>query len=112
VFNLPNAVAPTIVEAEVQAIAMIQALPSLLSFEEFLDWCPEPGRYELIDGVVVELNPTGTHEKLAGFVAAALNFEMRQQRLPCFIPRTCTVKPFIDRAGYLLTVDQVIEAAR
>ncbi|WP_370588005.1 Uma2 family endonuclease [Trichocoleus sp. FACHB-591] len=98
-------------ETGIQAIAMVQALPSLLSFEEFLDWCPEPGRYELIDGVVIELNPTGTHEKLAGFVVAELNFEIRQQRLPCFIPRTCTVRPFTDRAGYLPDVVVLDEQA-
>lgn len=90
---------------------MIQATPKLLSFEEFLNWCPEPGRYELIDGVVVELNPTGTHEKLAGFIVAELNFEIRQQRLPYFIPRTCTVKPFTERAGYLPDISVLDEEA-
>jgi Uma2 family endonuclease len=47
---------------------MTQALPAVLTFrtfEEFLEWYPEGrGRYELIDGVVVEMNPTGDHEEV------------------------------------------------
>ena len=37
---------------------MIQALPKPLTFEEFVGWLPETGRYELIDGIVVEMQPT------------------------------------------------------
>jgi len=38
---------------------MIQAIPKLLRLKEFLNWYPENGHYELIDGTVVEMQPTG-----------------------------------------------------
>ncbi|MGB3693190.1 MAG: Uma2 family endonuclease [Spirulinaceae cyanobacterium] len=33
-----------------------------MSFEEFVAWLPQDGRYELIDGNVFEMQPTGKHE--------------------------------------------------
>lgn len=39
---------------------MIQALPRLMTFQEFLAWKPETERYELHDGVIVEMQPTIT----------------------------------------------------
>ena len=45
---------------------MAQALPKLLTFEEFLAWYPEDGRrYELIEGEIVEMRPVGQHELIA-----------------------------------------------
>jgi len=39
-----------------------------ISFEEFLESYPEDGRrYELIEGVIVEMLPTGSHEDISGF---------------------------------------------
>lgn len=31
---------------------MIQALPKLLTFDEFIEWLPENRRYELHDGAI------------------------------------------------------------
>jgi Uma2 family endonuclease len=48
---------------------MVQAVPQLLSLEEFLNWYPDRGgRYELWNGVVIEMQPTGPHEQVAGFL--------------------------------------------
>lgn len=80
---------------------MIQSQTRSLSFEEFLAWYPEDGkRYELIEGAIVEMPPTGSHEDLSGFLVAELNFEIRRQNLPYSIPRTCIVKPDTSRSGY------------
>lgn len=80
---------------------MIQAVPELMTFEQFLDWYPEDGRqFELIEGIPVEMNPTGTHEDVAGFLVAELSFHFRVNQLPYSIPRTCTVRPHRDRTGY------------
>ncbi len=39
---------------------MTQTLPKLVTFEEFAAWRPEGGRYELRDGVIVEMvQPVG-----------------------------------------------------
>ncbi|NJN22707.1 MAG: Uma2 family endonuclease [Leptolyngbya sp. RL_3_1] len=75
---------------------------SPMSFDDFLAWYPEDGRrYELIEGSVVEMLPTGPHEDVAGFLAAELNFEIRRQNLPYSIPRNCLIKPQAEGSGYL-----------
>lgn len=49
---------------------MIQALRKLVTFEDFAAWRPEGRRYELHDGVIVEMaQPTGDHEDVVGFLA-------------------------------------------
>ena len=73
----------------------------LMSFETFLEWHPEDGQqYELIEGSVVEMLPTGPHEDVGGFLVAELNFVIRQNQLPYSIPRTCLIKPQTEGAGY------------
>ncbi|MBD2485189.1 Uma2 family endonuclease [Planktothrix sp. FACHB-1365] len=79
---------------------MTQAIPKLMTFDEFLEWKPEIGHYELHNGVIVEMpNPTGQHSVVAGFHAAEFNFEIRRLALPYFIPKECTIK-FSDNSGY------------
>lgn len=79
---------------------MTQALPKLVTFDEFLEWKPEKGHHELHNGVIVEMpNPTGKHSAVAGFQSLELGFEIRRLQLPYFIPKECTIK-FSDRSGY------------
>ena len=100
---------------------MTQALPKLVSFAEFIDWYPNTGtRYELHDGVIVEMPPfgftvpyggkpayravsppTGDHEKVVGFLARKLTVEFDRLDLPYTIPKTAFVKPSIDSKAYL-----------
>ncbi len=48
-----------------------------ITFDEFLDWYPDGhGRYELYEGVIAEMQPTGTHEQVGGFTAAKLSVEI------------------------------------
>ena len=80
---------------------MIQALPERMSFEEFLEWYPENGRrYELHNGIVIEMQPTGPHELIGGFLVEELTIEIRRQKLPYSIPRTCLLKPHLPDSGY------------
>jgi Uma2 family endonuclease len=80
---------------------MIQALPERMSFEEFLEWYPENGRrYELHNGIVIEMQPTGSHGLIAGFLAEELTLEIRTSKLPYTIPRTCLLKPHLPDSGY------------
>lgn len=74
---------------------MPQALQQPTSFDDFVEWLPETSerRYELHRGVIVEMpKPRGKHSEVAGFVAAELNFIIRQQQLPYFIPKECIVR--------------------
>lgn len=81
---------------------MAQAIPQLMTLEEFLDWYPDGyGRYELWNGVVVEMQPTGTHEQVGGFLAGELFLEIRRLQLPYVIPRQAIVKSLdSDQSGY------------
>ncbi|MBD0386261.1 MAG: Uma2 family endonuclease [Nostoc sp. C3-bin3] len=82
---------------------MTQALPKtkLVTFEEFVQWKPDGGRYELHDGVIVEMTqPTGPHENIIGFLALEISVDIKRQNLPYFIPKTALVKPPENEAGY------------
>ena len=88
--------------AESETKTMIAPQTTPINFEEFLKWYPDDGkRYELIEGVIVEMLPTGSHEDLSGFLVAELNFEIRRQNLPYSIPRNCLLKPVAPRSGYI-----------
>ncbi len=73
-----------------------------ISFEKFLEWYPDDGkRYELIEGIIVEMLTTGSHEDVSGFLVAELNVEIRQRKIPYSIPKNCLLKPPTPRSGYL-----------
>ncbi len=81
---------------------MVTSHTKSLSFEEFLEWYPEDNkRYELIEGEIVEMLPTGSHEDVSGFLIAELNLEIRKHNLPYSIPKNCLLKPLAPRSGYL-----------
>ncbi|MBE9235980.1 Uma2 family endonuclease [Anabaena aphanizomenioides LEGE 00250] len=84
---------------------MIQALPEtkLITFAEFIEWYPDTGvRYELYDGVIVEMTPpVGEHEEIIGFLAAQITLEFSRLKLPYFIPKTALIKPLEKESGYL-----------
>ncbi|BDA67979.1 hypothetical protein RIVM261_025140 [Rivularia sp. IAM M-261] len=45
-----------------------------LTFEQFLEQCPEEGLYELVDGEIVEMRPTRQHDDTADYTADSLIF--------------------------------------
>ena len=65
---------------------MIQTISKLITFDEFLEWKPENGRYELRNGVIVEMQTTGKHIDMG-----------RETALPC---------PAFSRIPYLIKIDQ------
>jgi len=80
---------------------MIQAIHKLVTFEDFAAWRPEGGRYELHDGVIVEMaQPVGDHEDVVGFLALNISIEIGRQKLPYFIPKTVLVKPLEGESAY------------
>ncbi|MCC5632507.1 Uma2 family endonuclease [Nostoc sphaeroides CHAB 2801] len=80
---------------------MFQALPEPVTFEEFLEWKPENGRYELYKGVIVEMQPTGEHELVRAFLIRELNFEIRRFNLAYTIPGQVLVKSVDRKSGYI-----------
>lgn len=77
---------------------MAYTLSRFLTFEEFLNQYSDNPRYELADGELIDMEPTGPHEAVAGKLATKISVEINQQELPWLIPRTCIIKPFADAA--------------
>lgn len=90
---------------------MVQAVSKFMSFQEFLSWKPETGRYELHDGVIVEMQPTGPHEQVVGLLNRKLNALLDQEDLNYFIPNTALVQPLGFETGYKPDVLMVDRAA-
>lgn len=72
---------------------MVQSIPRTLTFEEFTAQYGDDTRYELIDGELVEMEPTGPHEQVTGFINLQLNLAIAQLKQPYFIPMRCLIKP-------------------
>jgi Uma2 family endonuclease len=72
------------------------AVPKLrLTVDEYLAWAEmHPGRYELLDGVVVAMSPEGAgHAEKKAAVHAALLAGIRERGLPCHaLPDGMTVR--------------------
>ncbi|MDF5718092.1 MAG: Uma2 family endonuclease [Rhizonema sp. NSF051] len=82
---------------------MAQALPKLVTFDEFIAWYPDnvQRQYELHNGVIIEIPlPTGDHEEITGFLARKLTVEFDRLDLPYFIPKVALVKPPKNESGY------------
>lgn len=89
---------------------MTQSIPRLVTFDEFTEWRPQGGRYELHDGVIVEMpQPVGGHEKVTGFLARKITVEFDRLDFPYFIPKTALVKPIDHQSAYsphILVLDE------
>jgi Uma2 family endonuclease len=67
-------------------IAINQAIQQKpLSFDEFLTRYGGDNRYELIDGEVFDLEPTGPHEEVAAFITAKICVQIDGIGLPWFV---------------------------
>lgn len=71
---------------------MVQLVKQTLSFAEFNLNYGDDNRYELIDGELIEIEPTGTHEQVAAFVGRKLNVEIDRLDLNYLIPHRCLIK--------------------
>lgn len=67
--------------------------PKLLTFEEFIAQYGDNTRYELIDGELRDMEPTGPHEAVAGNIAGRIYVEIFRANLNWLIPKTCLIKP-------------------
>jgi Uma2 family endonuclease len=80
---------------------MIQTLPKPMSFEAFVAWLPQDGRYELIDGNVFEMQPTGQHEDVGDFIDTQLTLEVNRLKLPYKFPKRALIRAAGWGIGYL-----------
>jgi len=88
---------------------MFQTLPKTITFEDFLEWKPDGGCYELHDGVIVEMQPIGEHEEINGFLGGEITVEFKRLKLPYFIPKQALIKVPDRDSAYspdVLVIDQ------
>ncbi|WP_416233566.1 Uma2 family endonuclease [Cronbergia sp. UHCC 0137] len=77
---------------------MLQVLKNSVTFEQFLSEYSHNPRYELADGELIDMEPTGPHEAVGGKLATQLGITITAAQLPWVIPRTCLIRPFAETA--------------
>jgi Uma2 family endonuclease len=73
--------------------AMSYTSPKLLTFEAFIEQYGDNPRYELIDGELRDMEPTGPHEAVAGSLAGRIYAEILRLNLNWLMPKNCLIKP-------------------
>jgi len=71
---------------------MVQLHPQLLTTRSFIDRYGDTPEYELIDGELINLEPTGGHEQVSGFIGRKLNVAIDNRDDPYLIPYRCLIK--------------------
>jgi Uma2 family endonuclease len=74
-------------------LSMTYTPPKLLTFEEFIANYGDNPRYELIDGELRDMEPTGPHEEVSGSIAGRIYAEILRANFNWLIPKTCLIKP-------------------
>jgi Uma2 family endonuclease len=75
--------------------------PKLLTFEEFIVSYGDNPRYELIDGELRDMEPTGPHEEVSGSITGRIYAEIFRSNLNWLIPKSCLIKPLAASATAL-----------
>ena len=70
----------------------MQTSTRLLNVDEFIKQYGDQDQYELIDGEVIDLEPTGLHEQVIAFLARKFNVEIDRLDLPYTIPHRCLIR--------------------
>jgi Uma2 family endonuclease len=90
---------------------MTQAAPKLLTFDDFIASYGDNERYELIDGELIDMEPTGPHEEVAAFLLRKINVEIDRLNVRWFTPARCLIKPFGTSTGFCPDVVVLDKAA-
>ncbi|BAZ49115.1 hypothetical protein NIES4103_17260 [Nostoc sp. NIES-4103] len=72
---------------------MTYTSPKVLTFEEFIVQYGDNTRYELIDGELRDMEPTGPHEAVAGTIAGRIYVEIFNSNFNWLVPKNCLIKP-------------------
>ena len=71
---------------------MVQTPSKLLTLDEFIAQYGDEAHLELIDGELIDMEPTGPHEEVAAFILRKLNVQIDLLDLPWFTPSRCLIK--------------------
>jgi Uma2 family endonuclease len=69
-----------------------------LTFDQFLVECPDDGRYELVNGEIVEMNATRNHDDVADFALDSFKDEIRRLSLNYAVKNTAVIRT-VNQAG-------------
>ena len=80
----------------------VMTLNKFMSLEEFLDWYPDGyGRFELHNGEIIEMQPTGTHQQVISGLNIKLALEIQRLKLPYLLDQNSIVKSIdSENCGY------------
>lgn len=70
--------------------------PQIITFETFIAEYGDNPRYELADGELIDMEPTGPHEAVGGKLTTYVGMAILAQHRPWFIPRTCLIRPLAE----------------
>ena len=79
---------------------MVELLQQIITFDEFTQWLPESRHYELHEGKIIEMQPTGKHEDITGFLIQELTLEYMRMKLTYRIPQKALIKLKDKETGY------------
>lgn len=65
-----------------------------LTFDQFLEQCPEQGLYELVNGEIVEVRATRNHDDVANCLLFNFNDEIRRLNLNYVVNNTAVIRTF------------------
>ena len=71
---------------------MVQLVEKLITVDLFIADYGDHDCYELINGELVEMEPTGAHEQVTAIISRKLNVEIDRLDLNYFIPHRCLIK--------------------
>ena len=71
---------------------MLQTRIKTFDADKFIEQYGDQEQYELIDGEVIDLEPSGLHEQVIAFLARKLNVEIDRLDLPYTIPHRCLIR--------------------
>lgn len=71
-----------------------------VTFDEFLKWYRDNRRFELMDGEIFDLEPTGKHEEVAAFIDRKINVQIDLLELPYFVLQRGILKPLGNLTGF------------
>jgi len=77
---------------------MIATVTQKLTFDQFLVECPEDGRYELVNGEIVEMNSTRNHDDVADFTSDSFKDEIKRLSLNYVVKNTAVIRT-VTKAG-------------
>ncbi len=71
---------------------MVTTTQQKLTFDQFLEICPDEGRYELVNGEIIEMSSTRIHDDVSEFLDRKFYQETERLELNYVVKRGVTIK--------------------